>query len=281
MRSIRAVPTIVVLGLVARSISVIAQTGPVLDPRLSFEVASVSVDNSQTRTPMTWQPGGHFVGSVPAMSFISIGYQVPIYRIEGMPDWARTQRFLVNARAKEQPEIEERPAYYRGLLVDRFHLAAHIERREMDVYTLTLARSDGKLGPGLRRSDVNCDAVNEENRKRNLAGERPQLPAPGARPTCMSTGGAASMTSGATELAPLVGMLAGELGRPVLDKTGLTGRFDIDFRAAPRTAREGSPGSALPPISTALEDQLGLKVQVGRGFVDVLVIDRLEKPSEN
>src|SRR5262245_22308060 len=244
--------TIVVVSLAAWSISVIAQTGPVLDPNLSFEVASVTVDNSQTRTPMQWQPGGHFVGSVPAMSFISIGYQVPVYRIEGMPDWARTQRFLVNARAKQQPEIEERPAYYRGLLVDRFHFAAHIERREMDVYTLTVARSDGKLGPGLRRSDVNCDAVIAENRKRSLAGELPQLPAPGARPNCISIGGAASMTSGATELAPLVGMLASELGKPVIDKTGLTGRFDIDFRAAPRTAREGSPGAALPPLPTAL-----------------------------
>ena len=90
------------------------------------------------------------------------------------------------------------------------------------------------------------------------------------------------MTGGSIELAPLIGMLAGALGRPVIDKTGLTGRFDVDFQAAPPTgAREGSPLAALPPISTALEDQLGLKMQAGRGSVDVLVIDRLEMPSEN
>ena len=89
------------------------------------------------------------------------------------------------------------------------------------------------------------------------------------------------MTTGATELAPLVGMLAGALGRPVIDKTGLTGRFDIDFRAAPPGGREGSPGAALPPIPTALEDQLGLKLERCRGSVEVLVIDRLEMPSEN
>jgi uncharacterized protein (TIGR03435 family) len=254
---------------------------PVLEPRVSFEVASVKADTSQTRTPMAWQPGGHFVGGVPALSFISIGYLVPVYRIEGMPDWARTTRFLVNAKAKQQPEIEERPAYYRGLLVDRFRFAAHVELRDMDVYTLTLARSDGSLGPGLRRSDVNCDAVNAENRRRNLAGLGPELPAPGERPRCLAAGGPASMISGATELAPLVGMLAGVLGRPVIDKTGLTGRFDINFRAAPPGAREGSPGAALPPISTALEDQLGLKLQTGRGSVEVLVIDRLEMPTEN
>jgi len=281
MRSTRAATATLILGLAARSIPVTAQGGPVLEPRVSFEVASVTIDNSQTRTPMTWQPGGHFVGSVPPLSFISIGYQVPVYRIEGMPDWARTQRFLVNARAKGQPEIEERPAYYRALLVDRFHFAAHIEPREMDVYTLTLARSDGRLGPGLRRSDVNCDAVVAENRKRNLAGERPAPTPQGVRPTCGAIGGAMAMTAGAVELTPLLGMLAQGLGRPVLDKTGLVGRFDFDFKAAPPNAAPNGPLADLPPIATALEDQLGLKLERGRGPVDVLVIDRIEMPTEN
>src|SRR5262245_32665979 len=123
MRFTGAIALVLVLNLAAGP-PIKAQAAPILDPRVSFEVASVTADNSQTRTPMQWQPGGHFLGSVPPQSFISLGYQVPVYRIEGMPDWARTQRFLVNARAKEQPEIAERPAYYRGLLVDRFHFAA-------------------------------------------------------------------------------------------------------------------------------------------------------------
>jgi uncharacterized protein (TIGR03435 family) len=282
MRTIQAVAAAILLSLAATSIPVTAQQGPVLEPRLTFEVASVKVDTSPTRTPMTWQPGGHFVGSVPAMSLISIGYLVPVYRIEGMPDWARTQRFLVNARAKEQPEIEGRPAYYRGLLADRFNIAVRIEPREMDVYTLTLARSDGRLGPGLRRSDVNCEPVIAENRKRNLAGERlPGAPAPGERPVCGAIGGATSMTAGAAPLTTLLGMLAQALGRPVLDKTGLVGRFDIDFKAAPPTAAPNGPLANLPPISTALEDQLGLKLERGRGSVEVLVIDRLEMPTDN
>jgi uncharacterized protein (TIGR03435 family) len=280
MRSTRAVTAALFLSLVARSVPLIAQA-PTLEPRLSFEVASVTVDNAQSRTPMTWQPGGHFIGSVSALSFISIGYQVPVYRIEGMPDWARTQRFLVNARAKEQPEILERPAYYRGLLADRFNIAVHIEQREMDVYTLTVARADGKLGPALRRSDVNCDAVIAENRTRNLAGERPAPPAPGVRPTCGAVGGIMTMTAGAVELTPLLGMLAQGLGRPVLDRTGLVGRFDFDFRAAPPNAAPNGPLADLPSVSTALEDQLGLKLERGRGSVDVLVVDRIEKPTDN
>jgi uncharacterized protein (TIGR03435 family) len=281
MRFIGAAATIVFITLAARSIPLTAQA-PTVEPRLSFEVASVKVDNSQTRTPMQWQAGGHFVGSLPVPSLVSLGYLVPAYRIEGLPDWARTTRFLVNARANGQPAIEDRPAYYRGLLVDRFHLAVHVDRREMDVFTLTLARSDGKLGPGLRRSDVNCDQVIAESRARNLAGERLVAPAPGVRPTCGAVGGIASLMGGAVELAPLIGMLAQALGRPVLDKTGLTGRFDINFQAAPPNGgREGSAPAALPPVFTAVDDQLGLKLVPGRAPVEVLVIDRLEMPTDN
>lgn len=113
MRFIGTVAAIVVTSFAAGSIRLAAQA-PTLEPRLSFEVASVKVNTSRTRAPMQWQPGGHFVATLPALSLVSIGYQP----------------------------------------------------REMDVYTLTLSRSDGKLGPGLRRSDVNCDQVVAEARKR-------------------------------------------------------------------------------------------------------------------
>ena len=281
MRFIGTVAAIVVISVTAWSIRLAAQA-PTMEPRLTFEVASIKVNATRTRTPMQWQPGGHFVATLPVLSLVSIGYLVPIYRIDGPPEWGRTTRFDINARAGHQPEAEERSAYFRGLLVDRFRFAAHVERREMDVYTLTLARGDGKLGPGLRRSDVDCDQVIAEARKRSQAGERPAPPPPGERPKCGAIGSVSMMTAGATELAPLVNMLAGALGKPVVDKTGLTGRFDIDFTAAPPTGvSDGSALAARPPISTALEDQLGLKMQIGRGSVEVLVIDRLEMPTEN
>ena len=284
MRFIGAVAAVILVTLAARSIPLTAQASPTLEPVLAFDVVSVKPNPSRTRAPMQWQPGGRFVMGLPIFSLVSIGYLVPGYRIEGLPEWARTTFFDINAQAGRQPEIEERPAYYRGLLVDRFKLAAHIERREMDVYTLTLARSDGRLGPGLRRSDVNCAEIIAAIRKQNMAGQRPEAPAPGVRPTCGAVGGVMSMTAGATELTPLIGMLAGALERPVLDKTGLTGRFDFEFKAAPPGAGPGAAGTALaelPPVFTALEDQLGLKLTAGRGPVEVLVIDRLEMPTEN
>ena len=284
MRIIGTVAVIILVVLAARPALLTAQAGPTLDPIRSFEVASVRQITRQERVPMQWQPGGRFAGGLPVISLVSIGYLVPVYRIEGLPDWARTTLFAINATAGRDVAIEERPAYFRGLLVDRFRFAAHIEPREMDVFALTLARSDGRLGPNLRRSDVNCDAAIEAARKRSLAGERPEPPAPGVRPTCGAIGGAASLTGGAVPLTILNGMLAGALGRPVVDNTGLSGRFDIDFRAAPPQAGPGiagSPLAELPSVFTAVEDQLGLKLVPGRAPVEVLVIDRLEMPSEN
>lgn len=282
MRLSPAVALVLFAILSVRSVSLAAQDGPRLEPRLSFEVASIKVINQRARSPMQWQPPGHFSSGVPLLSLVSIGYQIPIYRIEKLPDWVRTTYFEINARTERPVSIEERPAYYRGLLADRFNSAVHIEQREMDVYNLAVARSDGRLGPDLRPSDMNCDAIIAENRARNLAGERlAAAPAPGQRPVCSAIGGAMSMTGGAVALTPLLGMLAQALGRPVLDKTGLVGRFDFDFKAAPPNAAPNGPLAGLPPIATALEDQLGLKLERGRGSVDVLVIDRLDMPTEN
>jgi uncharacterized protein (TIGR03435 family) len=278
-----ATGTAAILGLVLAVVSrSVGAQGPTLAPILTFDVASVRAIDNTARAPMLWQPPGHFTSGVPLISLISIGFQIPIYRIDKLPDWVRTRYFAINARTERTVEIEERPAYYRGLLADRFNLAVHVEQREMDIYTLTLARSDGRLGPNLRRSDVNCDAIIADSRTRSLAGERlPNAPQPGERPTCGAIGGGASFTGGAVPISVFVGMLAGALQRPIVDKTGLAGRFDIDFRAAPVNGPAPGPRAELPPIFTAVEDQLGLSLKAGRGPAEVLVIDRLEMPTGN
>jgi len=86
MRFTGAVAAIVFISLAARSIVLTAQAGPTLEPVRSFDVASVKLNPSRTRAPMLWQPGGHFVMGLPIFSLVSIGYQVPAYRIEGLPD---------------------------------------------------------------------------------------------------------------------------------------------------------------------------------------------------
>jgi uncharacterized protein (TIGR03435 family) len=259
------------------------EPGPVLAPTLSFEVASVKVNATQTRTPMRWLPGGRFVMGLPIQSVLTIGYGVPMYRVAGAPDWVGTTFFDIDARADRQPTVDERRAYYRGLLEERFRLKAHVEQREMDVYALVLSRADGRLGPGLRRSTMDCDAVIAENRRRAEAGDPPQPPAPGQRPVCGSAGGGSSLVAGAAELTALVGMIAAGLDRPVLDRTGLTGRFDIDFRSAPMRVTAAPPPAIaeLPSVFTAVQEQLGLRLETARAAVPVLVIDHIEMPTAN
>ena len=138
-----AAASLLFLGLAAR-ISLTAQAGPTLEPVHSFDVASIRQATAAERAPMQWQPGGRFTSGVPLMSLVSIGYGMPLYRIEGLPDWVRTTYFLINAAAGRDVEIEERPAYYRGLLRDRFKMGVHVEPREMDV-SLKLDRARGQV----------------------------------------------------------------------------------------------------------------------------------------
>jgi len=276
-----AVAATLVITVTAGSRYTAAQAGPTLSPRLTFEVASVKVNPSRTRTPMQWQPGGRFVMGLPIFSLISIGYGVPESRIVGMPEWARTVFFDINAKADRQPSIEERAAYYRGLLEDRFKAVMHTESRELPVYELVLGRDDGRLGPGMRRSDVDCGPVIAAARARAEAGERPALPVQGQRPACGAIGGPTGFIAGAVELSVLVGMLAGGLDRPTIDRTGLTGRFDIDFKSAPMRAAPNAPASDLPSVFTAVQEQLGLRLEPSTAPIPVLVIDRIEMPTED
>ena len=281
MRSLHAASA-VLIGALAIHFAVVGAQGPVLSPTLTFEVASVKVNKSNTRSPMRWQPGGLFTMGLPIFSLVSLGYQVPEGRIVGLPDWARQVFFDIQARANRPVTIEEQRAYYRGLLEERFRFAAHVEQREMPVYALTLARTDGQLGAGLRRSDVNCDAAFAESRARAASGERVAPPTPGVRPICGAVGGANSLTAGAVEIAVLQGALSAALDRPVVDRTGLAGRFDIDFTSAPfrMPAAAGASGD-LPSVFTAVQEQLGLKLEPATGSIPVLVVDRIEMPAED
>ena len=106
MRIVGRAAAVVLIVVAARSVPLTAQIGPTLEPLRSFDVLSVKLNPSRTRTPMMWQPGGRFVMGLPIFSLVMIGYGVPAYRIEGLPDWARTTFFDINAQAGRQPEID-------------------------------------------------------------------------------------------------------------------------------------------------------------------------------
>jgi uncharacterized protein (TIGR03435 family) len=169
-----------------------------------------------------------------------------------------------------------------NLLKDRFRMVSHTETREMPVYNLVLARSDKRLGPSLKETSAECRAAVEAGLAAPQPGASPP-PAPTASGGCPPPGlNIGLLSQGGIEMTILTQSLTQLVGRPVIDRTGLTGRYDYTLKWMPEPGL-GPPGPPVDPdapnIFTAVQEQLGLKLESARGPVEVVVIDRLEKPT--
>jgi uncharacterized protein (TIGR03435 family) len=156
----------------------------------------------------------------------------------------------------------------------------------MPIYALTLARSDRKLGARIKTASTDCDAVmNDMLKSVRSGGPPPQAPLlPDGSPACgMRFGPDSAFRAGGITMPLFAQNLSGPAGRIVVDKTGLSGTFDLVVEYAPDPGAPGAPptDANTPGIFTALEEQLGLKLQAERGPIEVLVIDRVERPTEN
>jgi uncharacterized protein (TIGR03435 family) len=215
--------------------------------------------------------------------------------IVGGPDWINETRFDVTAlepgglpRADADGFPSQLLAMFRAMLADRFRLMAHWEMRERPIYNLVLDRADRRLGPKLLKVDIDCATVGNAV----LAGT-PPAPRPGRGDECnfsrTTEAEAGSLQGNAVTMTVLARFLAVEgLGREVVDRTGLSGTFDVDLLYLPEQPVGGIPPDrlALDPrfqgrtsLTTALREQLGLKVEGTRGAVEVLVIDSVERPT--
>jgi uncharacterized protein (TIGR03435 family) len=259
---------------------------------LTFEVASVKPNKSGDQRVMIQMPpnGRYSATNVAVRMLLRQAFDVQEFQIVGGPDWLASDRFDIVAKPPEGmigPE-QIRPML-RALLADRFKLVAHNETREMPIYSLVLARADGRLGPKLSAAKVDCDARLAAARR---GGPPPAFPAPGQPVECGFMMAPGTMNVGGMPMLELGRALSPMLGRIVVDKTGLKGRYDFQMTFAPEGRGFGpgpGPGPAEPPpvdpnmpsLFTALQEQLGLKLESERGPVDVVVIDRVEQPSED
>jgi uncharacterized protein (TIGR03435 family) len=184
----------------------------------------------------------------------------------------------------------------RSVLEERFKLKTHMETRELPVYELVLANADGSLGPQLKRPDIDCDAIIAAV---NAGGPVPQRQRPTDPPPCGAMRGPARIIAGSIPMSQLVNMLTfvmadangpagGADARLVVDKTGLNGRFAFTLAWTPEKMPEGTPPAGIPPIDpngprleTAIQEQLGLKLQPARSRMEVVVIDSVEQPTPN
>jgi len=245
-------------------------------PKPRFEVASVKRTESprpQAAPIPRAFPGGQFRADMATVEdLLWFAYGVRQDLIVGGPDWVRKDRFEIGAKAETDAPADQIKLMVRSLLEDRFQLVTHIEQREMRFQALVRARSSGPLGPALERMDECSPAVVNELRRKFP--EKYPMPAGGAVSGCSSKG-----------LGDLAALLTMGLGIPVIDASGLTDSYyyTIRSRFSPAAALIGRTNDDpdLPALSTALQEQLGLRLESRRGPLDMLVIDSIQEPSEN
>ncbi len=212
-----------------------------------------------------------------ARMLINSSYGIQDYQIIGGPDWLRTERFDIDAIVEVTP-LPTLPQFLlriRTLLADRFKLVMHAETRELPIYRLVRAHADGRLGPKIRPTACKPPDPTIPNSAANTG--------VGGSGACGNRVGAFGMAIGGNTMNGFANQL-GRLpvvGRPVVNATNLTGSFDWELTWAPDPS--AGDGGALDAVSifTALQEQLGLKLEPSRGPVDLLVIDSVERPTEN
>ncbi len=256
---------------------VTAQSPPTMP---AFEVASVKPNRSDRLVIQIDRPvSDRFSATnVPLRELIRFAYDLQDTRLIGGPDWTRSERFDIVAKAEQPFPVWTATGppmplllMLRTLLADRFDLVVHQETRDLPIYALVVAREDRKFGPEINPSKLDCEGGVQEQAR------------------CGMRIGPGQMAMSGTPMSQFANVLANFVGRPVLDRTQLAGAFDFRLSWTPDRVPQGPvpPGApALPPIDpngpslfAALQEQLGLKLESTRAPLEVLVIDRVERPT--
>jgi uncharacterized protein (TIGR03435 family) len=238
----------------------------------SFEVATIKPNSANdNRAMIRMEPGGRFNATgMTVKALIGMAFNVRDFQVQGAPGWLGAERFDVSAKAPDgmgdRIPMDQIRVMLRALLEERFQLKTHEETKESSVYALVLGKNGHKMtaaepGPSGQRG--------------------------------MMTMGRGQLKADRIAMPQLAQMLSGQLGRTVLDKTELAGEFNVKLEWTPEVAHAGglagppSPDAAPPTdnsgptIFTALQEQLGLRLESTKGPVQMIVIDKVERPSEN
>jgi uncharacterized protein (TIGR03435 family) len=253
-------------------------------PQPSFEVASVKENTSVSDRGGPGPAPGRFRAINTPLRFVLLdAFRVMDHQLIGAPEWTQSARYDINATYDAARTEDDMRAMLRTLLVERFALKTRRETRELAVYSLVMARQDGALGPRLVRSSIDCEQWLAEKRPQMSAGSASPVAPGGKRPVCMIVTTRRFITAGTRTMQHLLGPLQAMTGRPVIDRTGLTGAFDFDLQwtsgpvaPAPGAAPAADDG---PSIFVALQEQLGLRLEPGRAPFDVVVVDSIQRPT--
>ena len=259
-----------------------------------FDVVSIRRSAEGAPVSSRFTPtGGAMMTNISVFQLIVSSYPPFPAPPKGVPQWTLKERYDITATASlpTPPTQEQQQLMMRTMLMDRFRFVARIERTEQPAFDLVLSRSDGKLGPGITPT-VDCAAVRKaEQTAREVAaaaGERPPAPQIVGRtdplPACFGLRWGNRILEGDFTMAALAAAIQSAAGRPVVDKTGLQGLYRVKLEAeglmATGLSATAAPSNA-PSIFSALPDQLGFMLESSRAMVETLIVDRIERPSEN
>jgi uncharacterized protein (TIGR03435 family) len=240
--------------------------------RPQFDVASIKPSQEGGTMYVRPLPGGRLLANAPARLMLMNAFGIQFSQLAGGPDWLGSEIWSIDARADGNPSRDESMLMLRDLLEDRFHLKVHHESQEMPVYALTVAKSGSKL-PSPKEGACATPVPGQPE---------PTAPPCGRVRISMSAAGAL-MEGGHAAVPELARTLAIPLRRPVVDRTALSGAYDIRLQFANDVSGANSSPADLAEagIFIAIEEQLGLKLESVKAPVDVIVIDHIERPSAN
>lgn len=237
-------------------------------PCASAQSARPQFDVAAIHENTTAAPGG-FVRFLPDggihaehltfATLITVAWQLERWEVLGVPNWAQQVTYDIDARPPSRATRTQTYEMMQSLLEERVGLAMHRERKEIDAFVLTRMRED-RVGAGLMSSSLNC------------AGP---LPLP---PACLVRNLAPDeFKPKGARMARLAGRLSSQLDAPVSDETGLAGVYDFDLV----WSNDGAPAADRPGLFTALQEQLGLRLERRKVTIDVWVVDRITRPTPN
>jgi uncharacterized protein (TIGR03435 family) len=270
------------VALVALAPRLPGQAGQATDQKApAFDVASVKPNKSgATQVTIDVQATSVRLLNLQLRPIIQLAWGINTpSRLAGVPDWANVERFDIVGKAESIGSREAMRPLLQALLAERFKLAAHMEQRQQPIYTLVKARRDDRLGSGLHRSTVTCAG---------RGAPPPPEGAPPAVPCGPRPGGPGRLVIVGMAMPQLAPILSIAVGRTVVDRTGLAGLYDLEMTFTPDRPLPGPDGTpppattdSGPSLFTALQEQLGLKLEPDTERVDVLVVEHVERPTEN
>jgi uncharacterized protein (TIGR03435 family) len=259
----------------------VATVKPAAPPAVAAPPGGGPRPGQQGGGPGTAEPERVRYRAMTVQSLLMIAYSMPVNQVMG-PSWIESDRYDIVAKVAPGTTKGQVSVMLQNLLADRFMLVVHRETSEFPVYELVVGKGGSKLKPHVEDPSAPQLGIGEFKQQKDgkpiaALGESVGILLP---PGKWSYAAIRQKLEGTSSL---VNLLSRELGRPVIDKTGLTGEYDwnLEFRDQ-RPMRQGPPDSDAPEISVAVEEQLGLKLESKKGPVEILVVDSGNKtPSDN